>query len=116
MSDLVSGPCIFCGKTNYPPSLGGPQVCPSCDCGHFSAATTMGQAKLITELQSSLTALEEENKRLREALRPFAGRVFNDNGDLTVDTRSFSYDEIVAAYFVLRRARKEIDVAHKIAR
>lgn len=27
------GPCIVCGKTNYPNSMGGPGICPSCDCG-----------------------------------------------------------------------------------
>jgi hypothetical protein len=27
------GPCRLCGATNYPNSLGGPEICPSCDCG-----------------------------------------------------------------------------------
>jgi len=27
------GPCILCGTTNYPMSMGGPTICPACDCG-----------------------------------------------------------------------------------
>jgi len=34
------GPCYMCGATNYPMSLGGPYICPSCDCGNFNK--TMG--------------------------------------------------------------------------
>lgn len=26
--------CIVCGVKNYEPSLGGPTICPSCDCGN----------------------------------------------------------------------------------
>ncbi len=33
---LQPGPCVVCGATNYPPSLGGPNICPSCDCGRPS--------------------------------------------------------------------------------
>jgi hypothetical protein len=28
------GPCIHCGATNYNSSVGGPMICPSCDCGN----------------------------------------------------------------------------------
>lgn len=28
-----SGPCVVCGATNYALSMGGPTICPSCDCG-----------------------------------------------------------------------------------
>ena len=27
------GPCMVCGATNYSNSMGGPMICPSCDCG-----------------------------------------------------------------------------------
>jgi hypothetical protein len=27
------GPCCLCGATNYPMSMGGPSICPSCDAG-----------------------------------------------------------------------------------
>ena len=30
---MESGPCIKCGKKNYPLSMGGSGICPSCDCG-----------------------------------------------------------------------------------
>lgn len=27
------GPCVICGATNYELSMGGPTICPVCDCG-----------------------------------------------------------------------------------
>lgn len=30
---MPAGPCQGCGAVNYPNSLGGPSICPSCDCG-----------------------------------------------------------------------------------
>lgn len=36
MSEQVAvnpGPCILCGTANYPASMGGPAICPPCDCG-----------------------------------------------------------------------------------
>ena len=44
----------------------------------------------------------EGREEAAKALKPFADRVFKDNGDLTVNTAPFSYDEIVAAYFAIR--------------
>lgn len=31
MGDTYPGPCVGCGATNYPLSMGGPSVCPACD-------------------------------------------------------------------------------------
>ena len=28
------GPCVCCGITDYPLSMGGPDICPKCDCGY----------------------------------------------------------------------------------
>lgn len=41
----------------------------------------------------------KEIKRLHEALRPFAGCVHNDNGDITVHSALAKYDDFVAAHF-----------------
>lgn len=30
---MQPGPCVVCGEVNYPLSMGGPSICPSCDCG-----------------------------------------------------------------------------------
>lgn len=55
---------------------------------------------------------EREHEKMRralepsqKALQPFFDRVFDDNGDLTVDMSGFSYEQIVAGYFAYKRAR-----------
>jgi hypothetical protein len=63
---------------------------------------------LVREKDAAEAALTEIRAMLAEAvgaLEPFSGCIFNDNGDITVNFRSFRYDELVAAYFVHRRAR-----------
>ena len=32
---MPAGPCTLCGTRDYALSLGGPTLCPSCDCGNF---------------------------------------------------------------------------------
>ena len=32
-SQIQSGPCIVCGRTDYPLYFGGSAICPACDCG-----------------------------------------------------------------------------------
>jgi hypothetical protein len=31
--NMPKGPCVVCGDTDYPLSMGGASICPSCDCG-----------------------------------------------------------------------------------
>ena len=45
------GPCVSCGATSYPLSMGGPSICPACDC--------MPPERRVRQLA-------EENRRLRE--------------------------------------------------
>lgn len=45
-------PCQVCGAENYPPSMGGPGICPACDCGHSASPRHYRE-------------LREENERLR---------------------------------------------------
>lgn len=33
LEKIVAGPCVVCGAVNYSLSMGGPGICPSCDCG-----------------------------------------------------------------------------------
>lgn len=40
-----SGPCVVCGAINYPLSMGGPQICPACDCGLVPATCPSCGAK-----------------------------------------------------------------------
>lgn len=54
MTDVMPGPCCICGGINYSLSMGGPTICPKCDCGHFDAATVMQQAKVIELLRAEV--------------------------------------------------------------
>lgn len=48
-------------------------------------------------------------EKAREALRPLADAVFNDNGDMTVSAPSLTPEQCIAAYFAVKR----IDAADK---
>lgn len=52
--------------------------------------------------QAGGVKMEAVVKRAIKALAPFSSRVFNDNGDLTVNTAAFVGNEIEAAYFAHR--------------
>ena len=63
------GPCSVCGTTNYPNSMGGPSICPSCDCGNFDGQVfAWNNAKLNTELIALRTRLEALEKWGREVV------------------------------------------------
>ena len=64
-------------------SIGGPGICPSCDCGDFGLQKTQRQGHELVAAHERLAALERENARLREALDPFAawGDVFEQDHD-----------------------------------
>lgn len=58
----------------------------------------------------AIETIERQAKQiatLRKALKPFAGCVFNDNGDMTVDRSSIDHDDFVRAYITLRNAAYE---------
>lgn len=42
-------------------------------------------------------------EKLRKALKPFAGHVFNDNGDMTINMSAPSSEEYIAAYFAMKK-------------
>lgn len=52
----MSGPCMYCGATNYASSFGGPMICPSCDCGNFGPEVVTRQGQTIVALQTSIAA------------------------------------------------------------
>lgn len=61
----MPGPCCICGSTNYALSMGGPTICPKCDCGHFDAGTVLQQAKVIERLLAALKPFAEIASRLK---------------------------------------------------
>jgi hypothetical protein len=63
---LQPGPCVICAAVNYPLSMGGPTICPSCDCGNFGPEVLKKQGKAFTEI---VARLQTDNKRLLDALK-----------------------------------------------
>lgn len=53
--------------------------------------------------KSEADALRKRVAELEATLKPFADKIFNDNGDITVDL-SVRGEDLVKAYFLLRRA------------
>lgn len=64
----------------------------------------MFKAAEMLSAAPSPPATADELARLMEALRPFAGAVFNDNGDMTIDRSAVTHDDFERAYFAFRAA------------
>jgi hypothetical protein len=59
----IKGPCIICGATDYGLSLGGPTICPACDCGGVSPQRLRAQTDEIKRLRD-LIAYKDEALRV----------------------------------------------------
>jgi len=51
----------------------------------------------------TVVGLEAEVDRLKEALRPFADCIFNNNHDITVDTSRIHSQHYIDAYWAMRK-------------
>lgn len=51
---MEAGPCVVCGLTKYPLSVGGPTICPTCDCGSFGPQLVERQRKEIERHRAAL--------------------------------------------------------------
>jgi hypothetical protein len=56
--DAQAGPCIICGLRDYPLSMGGPTICPACDCGHNGPTLIAAQKRRIEELEALVAKLQ----------------------------------------------------------
>lgn len=70
----MRGPCIVCGTVGYAMSMGGPGICPSCDCGNFGMPMVQRQGNDIVQLRSELSQarariaeLESDDSAFRDA-------------------------------------------------
>jgi hypothetical protein len=59
-------PCTLCGAIDYPLSLGGPYICPSCDCG----------------ISPEVSKLRRENAQLRSELEEARRSILRPRGQL----------------------------------
>lgn len=63
MNYLKPGPCVVCGLRDYPPSMGGPHICPTCDTGASGPMLVEAQRRAIERLERELA---EAKQLLRE--------------------------------------------------
>jgi hypothetical protein len=68
---LQGGPCVICGLTNYPLSMGGPTICPSCDCGDFGPMKIERQRKEIERLKAAISYVRMRSAHACEILNEF---------------------------------------------
>ena len=62
------GPCVVCGETNYPLSMGGPTICPACDIGR----------DLKSRCEEYRARIEQQGKRIEELEAEIAKHVVNN--------------------------------------
>ena len=60
---MPAGPCIMCRATNYALSFGGPDICPSCDCGIPPEVSKL--KRQLDEANLKIMELTQENSRLK---------------------------------------------------
>ena len=92
---MSSGPCVLCGAINYPPSMGGPMICPSCDCGDFGVAKIQRQAAELARLRAHVAALEADKAALTTALNNLVmvcGRTGESLEDFEEQAEAFQRD------------------------
>lgn len=66
---IVSGPCAMCGAEGYELSVGGPNICPACDCGVTAPYVLQKHIKSLTEERDRLRALVERAKPIAAVAR-----------------------------------------------
>ena len=80
---MPHGPCIVCGATNYPLSMGGPNICPPCDCGI---------SPKVTKLKIQLNEKISENFMLKEVIKQQTAMLkTHEWSDGTYDTEGVEY-------------------------
>lgn len=67
---LQPGPCIICGATDYPLSMGGPTICPPCDCGPPNPVEVRKLREALRDSRAAEAALRDEIDALRARLIP----------------------------------------------
>lgn len=63
------------------------------------------RADEIERLQAELREAREVARKAQWALQPFSDCIYNDNGDLTVEQKVPSRDQLVDAHFAYKAAR-----------
>lgn len=44
---MIAGPCVICDRIDYPLSMGGPTICPQCDCGNWDPQQLLRQLAAV---------------------------------------------------------------------
>ena len=84
------GPCQMCGATNYSLSMGGPGICPSCDCGIPPEVSRLKQriAELNEDMKFSGVGITDLPCGWHIGTHEGSIKVYvsNDSGNVTVES------------------------------
>lgn len=67
---IQSGPCVVCGETDYPLSMGGPNICSYCDCGYSLKGRLKEYGDKNNKLRAEVKRLKEEIVQLKTQMQP----------------------------------------------
>ena len=70
---MPPGPCIVCGENNYPLSMGGPTICPACDCGIDPDLTKL--RRKLAQVENELIQARDERNEFYNATGTLKGRL-----------------------------------------
>ena len=74
----MRSPCVICGAIDYPVSLGGPDICPSCGCGDFGVERVRRLGQEIIALRATLDCIVRVDGAIVDQL----ARSINENSKL----------------------------------
>lgn len=88
-AEPMRGPCVICGAMGYALSMGGPTICPRCDCGDF------GYERLITQA-AELSGLRSRNAELERLVKAIDLEAKDHNRDGDIVLPSHVWDMVSA--------------------
>lgn len=100
----MPGPCVVCGIKNYPLSMGGPTICPACDCGYSGPqqiAAQRGEIERLQDAKRRALAIADERAKEIERLRAYIWSLDGKYVGTSADGVTFLDEGIVVATDIL---------------
>lgn len=106
---IQNGPCVVCGKENYPLSVGGPSICPACDCGvelKIRLKTCREQIKQFQAENENLKEILDRSIKLIKKMKKLL-EIPTIRDGIRYDISPKFYEDIEIELFIIEQALKE---------